>query len=101
MLNYVLVRHKVKDFTSWKKVYDSDLPNRDKASLTEKYVFRGVGDQNEVITLFEIKDIGRARKFIESTDLRDTMERAGVIDKPDVYFLTEEKAVGYAKASGF
>ncbi len=101
MLNYILVRHKVRDFTSWKRVFDGHLPKRIEAGLTEKWMFRGIGDTNEVIVLYEIKDIGRARKFVESTDLRDKMEEAGVIDKPDIYFLTEEKAVGYAKASGF
>jgi hypothetical protein len=101
MLNYILIRHKVKDFTSWKRVYDGHLPRRNEAGLTEKFMFRGVGDQNEVIMLFETKDLGRAKKFIESVDLRETMGKSGVLDKPDIYFLTEEKAVAYAKASGF
>ncbi len=54
-----------------------------------------------MIILFEAKDLGRAKKFAESADLREAMEKAGVIDKPDIYFLREEKAGVYAKASGF
>lgn len=101
MTNYVLVRHKVKDFTSWKRVYDAHLPKRSEAGLTEKFLFRGTDTQNEVIILFETHDLVRAKKFTESTDLRDMMEKAGVIEKPDIYFLNEEKSVIYAKASGF
>ncbi len=101
MLNHMLVRHTVKDFTSWKRIYDDHLPKRNEAGLTEKYLLRGTENPNEVIILFESRDIVRAKKFAESADLRETMEKAGVIDKPDIYFLTEEKAGVYAKASGF
>lgn len=101
MTSYLLIRHKVKDFTSWKPAYDEHLPKRNEAGLTEKILLRGISDKNELIVLFECRDLERARKFVESEDLKDAMKRAGVIDKPDIYFLTEEKAGVYAKASGF
>jgi hypothetical protein len=101
MINFMLVRHTVKEFAGWKKGYDEDLPTRNEAGLTEKFLLRGVDKPNEVIVLFEVKDIAKAKKFAESAELRDAMTRAGVIDKPDVYFLSEEKAGAYAKASGF
>jgi hypothetical protein len=99
MLSYMLVRHKVKDFTTWKRVFDAHLPKRIEAGITEKYLFRSEKDMNEVITLFEVRDLVLARKFAESTDLRETMEKAGVIDKPDIYFLNEEKAGVRTKAA--
>jgi hypothetical protein len=98
MRGYVLVRHKVSDFTAWKKIYDGHLSKRLEAGLTERNLFRSEGDTNEVLILFEAKDIGRARKFTESTDLRETMEKAGVIDKPDVYILNDASSV-QAKAA--
>lgn len=39
--------------------------------------------------LFEWDSLEKARKFAQSEDLRKTMQRAGVIDKPDLYFLDE------------
>ncbi len=99
MLTYMLVRHKVKDFTAWKRGYDADLPNRIEAGLTEKHLFRGEKDMNEVITLFEARDLVLARKFAESPNLREAMEKAGVIDKPDIYFLHEEMVGVRAKAA--
>ncbi|HTG01190.1 MAG TPA: hypothetical protein VK654_11465 [Nitrospirota bacterium] len=67
---------------------------------SEKLLLRGVENPNEVIILFKVKDIVKAINFPTSSDLRDAMTKAGVIDKPDVYFLNEEKAGVYAKASG-
>ncbi len=100
MLTHVLVRHKVKDYSVWKRAYDAHLPKRLEAGLTEKYLFRGANDTNEVIILFEAKDFGHAKAFSESSDLRENMEKAGVIDRPDVYFLSDQAGI-LAKASGY
>ncbi len=89
MSTYMLVRHKVKDFSVWKPGYDEHLPKRNAAGLTEKYLFQSEQDPNEVIVLFEAKDLDLARAFAESEELRETMQRVGVIDKPDIYFLRE------------
>jgi hypothetical protein len=87
-MNYVLVRHKVADFSKWKPVYDAHLPARQKADLKEEHLLRNTDDPNEVILLFEADDIQKAKEFAASSDLRERMQEAGVIDKPDIYFLT-------------
>lgn len=99
MLTYMLIRHTVKYFSEWKRAYDAHLPKRIEAGLTEKHVFRGATATDEVIILFEAKDLGRAKAFSESPELRAVMEKACVIDKPDIYFLNEQVSV-FAKASG-
>jgi len=87
MASYMLVRHKVRDFTEWKRGYDAHLSKRVEAGLTEKYLLRGANDPNEVILLFEALDLNRAKTFAESADLKETMQKVGVMDKPDIYFL--------------
>lgn len=87
MASFLLVRHKVRDFSEWKRGYDAHLPKRAQAGLTEKHLLRGANDSNEVVLLFETKDLNRAKAFVESADLRETMQKAGVLDKPDIYFL--------------
>jgi uncharacterized protein YeaO (DUF488 family) len=87
MANFVLVRHKVRDFSEWKRGYDAHLPKRTEAGLAEKHLLRGTNDPNEVVILLEAKDHNRAKAFVESTDLRETMQKLGVVDKPDVYYL--------------
>lgn len=87
MAHFVLVRHKVRDFAEWKRGYDAHLPKRTEAGLTERHLLRSDGDPNEVVLLLEAKDHRLARVFVESADLRETMQKVGVVDKPDVYFL--------------
>jgi uncharacterized protein YceH (UPF0502 family) len=87
MNGFMLIRHKVKNFTTWKQGYDAHASKRAEAGLTEQYLLRGAQAPNEVVMLFEASDIGRAQAFADSDDLRETMQRVGVIDTPDVYFL--------------
>ena len=87
MANYMLIRHKVRDFSEWKPGYDAHLPKRAEAGLTETYLLRGADDPNEVVLLFAVQDLNRAKAFSESEDLRETMQKLGVLDKPDIYFL--------------
>jgi hypothetical protein len=84
---YLLIRHKVRDFNAWKPVYDAHLPAREAAGLRELHVLRNVEDVTEVVLLFEAENLGKAREFVSSEDLRHAMERAGVVDQPDLYFL--------------
>jgi hypothetical protein len=88
MTSHLLIRHKVQDFAVWKQGYDAHLPKRTEAGLTEKYLLRGDTDPNEVILLFEAQDLSRAKVFSESADLRERMQKLGVVDKPDLYFLS-------------
>jgi hypothetical protein len=89
MANYMLVRHKVRDFATWKPAYDAHGPKRAEAGLTEVHLLRGADDAEEVILLFRAVDLGRAKALAESTDLRETMTKAGVVDRPDIYFLKD------------
>jgi hypothetical protein len=84
---YVLVRHKVADFSKWKPAYDTHLPARQKAGLKEEHLLRNTDNPNEVILLFGAADLQKIREFAASSDSREEMQKAGVIDKPDIYFL--------------
>jgi hypothetical protein len=86
---FLLVRSKVRDFKTWKPVYDAHLPARSDAGLTEKYLLRNADDPNEIVILFEAQDLNRAKTFAASEDLRQRMQESGVVDKPDMYFLNK------------
>jgi len=89
MASYMLVRHRVLDFPEWKRVYDAHQPKRIEAGLSDQYLLRGEQTPDEVVLLYAAEDLDRARAFAESADLRETMQEAGVIDKPDIYFLND------------
>jgi len=85
----LIIRHKVKDFSSWKKGYDDHAGARAAAGLGKGRVTRSVEDPNEVILIFEVGDMAKAKAFGASDDLKAAMRTAGVIDKPDSYFVED------------
>jgi heme-degrading monooxygenase HmoA len=85
----LIVRAKVQDYAKWKPLFDEHGAKRKAAGSKGGRLFRNEKDPNEVVILFEWEDLGKARKFTESEDLRQTMERAGVVGKPDLYLLVE------------
>lgn len=85
----LIIRHKVKDFAAWKTAYDAHAGARDKAGLTNGRVTRSVDDPSELVLIFEIADLEKAKAFGASDELRTAMQNAGVSDMPTVYFLTD------------
>ena len=90
---YLLVRHKVKDFKKWKPYFDSHGVVRESTGSKGGKVFRNSGNPNEVFILLKWDSIDRAKQFTQLDDLKETMEKAGVSDKPDIYFLEEIEEV--------
>ena len=84
-MNYLLIRHRVANFSRWKAAYDDHSGAREQAGLKEKELLHDIKDTNQVVLLFEIADIQRAQNFAESSDLREVMRAAGVTYKPDIY----------------
>lgn len=87
MASYLMIRSKVRNFAEWKPGYDAHAPARAAAGINVTHVLRSADDPNEVIIFGKIADLARAREFTASDDLRETMQRFGVVDKPDIYFL--------------
>jgi heme-degrading monooxygenase HmoA len=86
---YLLVRHKVEDYARWRPIYDEHGATRKASGSAGGRVFRSADNPNEVVILLEWDDLEKARQFAQSEDLRQAMQRAGVVDQPDVYFLNE------------
>ena len=86
---FMLVRHKVQDYSNWKPIFDEHRTTRQAAGSMGGRLFRSADDRNELVMLLEWDDMEKAREFAQSQALLDTMKRAGVEDTPDVYFLIE------------
>lgn len=86
---YALVRHKVEDYEKWKPVFDEDAANREASGSKGGYLFRNADDPNELLILFEWDELENVRRFGQSEDLQAKMQQAGVVDRPDFYFLEE------------
>jgi heme-degrading monooxygenase HmoA len=85
----LLVRHKVEDYKKWKPVFDAHGAARKTAGSKGGRLLRSAEDPNEITILLEWHTLQKARAFAQSDDLRNAMQRAGVVGKPDVHFLEE------------
>lgn len=82
----VMIRHKVKDWDTWKKSFDSHKQSRTDAGLTDRVVSYTVGDNHNVTLVFAVADMDKAKAFMNSQDLKDKMKEAGVDGPPDIFF---------------
>jgi hypothetical protein len=87
------VRYKVEDYARWKAVFDEHGPMRKDYGFRRGYLLRNAHDASELVILFEVEDLDRARQFTRSEAVREAMRRAGVTGRPDVYFLEELEQV--------
>jgi hypothetical protein len=86
MANYLTVIHECADYSTWKKAYDADAPNRAAAGLTDIHVLREHDNANLVALLFGVSDVGRAKSFAASPGLAAAMKAAGIVGTPRLRF---------------
>lgn len=85
----------VRDFNTFKSVFDELRPLRQEHGATGHRLHRGVDDPNKVIVVTEYRNADDARRFAQSTELKEAQQRAGV-DAPSDFSLCEEiEAVTY------
>jgi hypothetical protein len=83
---HFLVRHKVKDYEQWKEAFEEHSSVRRDAGSKGGRIFRNGSDPQDVAVLLEWDDMIKAKTFLESPYLQHTMEKAGVIGKPETFF---------------
>lgn len=86
-MGYLLVRHKVKEYYEWKRVFDTHKEAQRHSGLRIERVMRNLYEPNEVFLLFEVTDLAKARGFVFSSEVPTAQAESGVVDKPDIYFL--------------
>jgi len=80
------VRHKVADFNKWKIVFEEVEPFRKQSGSSGSHVFRNNGNANEVLVITDWDNKDQGMKFGQSSELKNAMERAGVIGAPEISF---------------
>lgn len=85
----VLIRHKVADFNAWKAVFDSAFTFRKASGENSFHLYRDATDPADLTLLFEWDSPDRARKFLESDQLRQSMKEAGVQGEAEKRVLLE------------
>jgi len=93
---YVLIRHRVTDYSKWKAAVSAFKQLRKGAGEKSFCVCRNAKDPNDVTVFCAWDTTARMKSFMKSADLRKAMKEAGVVSKPEVtYFKTmEDLSVG-------
>ena len=86
---YILVHSKVEDFNKWKSSYDENSDFRTELGSKGGKVFQSADNPDEVFVLLEWDSLENAQKFAQSDELKEKMQQAGVVGKPDIHFLEE------------
>ncbi len=86
-MTYMLVRHKVADFSRWKRVFDAHAAAQQASGMKVEKVLRNIDEPNEVFLLFKVSQIEKARAFVSSPEVPQAMQDSSVLDDPDIYFL--------------
>jgi hypothetical protein len=86
---HVLVRHTVRDYAVWKRVFDNFFDNRVAGGELRWRISRMVDDPNSLVLDFDWDSAENARRFFDSPPLKAEMMQAGVVEPPEIYFLEE------------
>lgn len=82
----LMVTHKVKDWDTWKKSFDSHKQARMDAGLIDRGLGYSDGDNHTVSIVFAVTDKKKADDFSKSKDLKDKMAEAGVEGPPTFFY---------------
>jgi len=85
----ILVRLKVQDYAEWKPVFDELAALRKSTGSKGGRLFQKSDNANEVTVIFDWDSLENARRYFQSDELRQGMQRAGVQGPPDITWLNE------------
>jgi quinol monooxygenase YgiN len=85
----MIVTHKVKDFSIFKKTFDSVIDLRKSNGEISDRIYRDASDPNELTLIFNWNSLANAQKYAHSPELKAAMDKAGVVGKPEIHFLNE------------
>ena len=84
MTAYTIATHPVKDFETWKAVFDSGLEMRQSAGELSAIVLREKDDGNQVTIINTWTSLEHANALLNNPDMKPMMEAAGVLEPPTI-----------------
>jgi quinol monooxygenase YgiN len=85
----VFVRHTVSDYAAWRKVYDGFAPIQKAKGVTAQTVYQAADNPNDVTITHEFASLDSAKAFVGAPDLKDAMQKAGVVGAPTIWFTNK------------
>jgi quinol monooxygenase YgiN len=89
MAAYTIVSHPVKDFDTWKTIFDQFEPIRKEAGELSAVVLRHADDPNMVTVINTWNSIDAFQALFNREELKEGMAEAGVTAPPTMIFANE------------
>jgi quinol monooxygenase YgiN len=89
MVTSIHVAFEVDDYEKWKRAFDAHLNARKEAGELSYKVYRDAENPNTVTVLTEQEDPAKLKAFLESPDLVEAMEGAGITRMGEMLTLDE------------
>jgi hypothetical protein len=84
-----IIQHEVRDFAEWKKVFDADQPNVEKAGAKLLGVYTSVKNPKDVTMIYEAPNAELYDILISDPERQEAIKRAGVVGVPVATFLNK------------
>jgi heme-degrading monooxygenase HmoA len=91
----LIVQHKVRDFDTWKPLFEKHGDVRRRHGATGHELYRGLDDSNEITIVNHFPSREQAEAFASDPSLREAMEQGGVISEPRITWAQEPETVDY------
>ena len=91
----LIVQHKVRDYNTWKPLFEEHGDIRRRHGATGHELYRGLDDPNEITVVNHFPTREQAEAFASDPSLREVMERGGVISEPRITWAQDAETVDY------
>jgi hypothetical protein len=85
----MFVRHNVRDYEAWRRVYDAFAPQQKAHGVREESVYQSVENPNDVTVTNDFDDLMAAHAFLAAREVQEAIKDAGVVGDPQVWFTVE------------
>ena len=95
-----MVKHAVQNYSKWKQIFDKEDTAMKAGGCLRFGLYRDETDANNLVVFLEFDSAKNAKTFCESDRIKNVMQAAGVIGRPEIIYLNqlEKKTVlGVAK----
>ena len=89
MATTLFVRHKVQDYSKWRKIYDAFRDEQQEGGVVDEVVYQTAGEPNDVTVTHEFATLEQAQAFVNHPQLKEAMAEAGVVGAPSIWFANK------------
>lgn len=85
--SYMIITHKVADYDKWKEGFDNHELARLKYHIKVTAVGTSLDDPTHIVAILNSENARNFIDFMEKSDLKEAMQKSGVISEPVSYIL--------------